>query len=186
MSSNDALAQKVNLYPDYATNIDTSHQNHHHNHSHNQNSHCHAHNQNQAGSKIKPTHSLIIMMILTGFIFLIEIIVGNATHSNTLVADSFHMLSDVISFVIALVAIRVAKNETNSRNTFGWARAEVLGSLINSVFLVALCFSIVVEALNRFFEPHPLKRIDYILAVGAIGLIINLFGMVMLSFVGKS
>lgn len=37
-----------------------------------------------------------------------------------------------------------------SKNTFGWARAEVLGALVNSVFLVALCFSILVESLKRY------------------------------------
>jgi zinc transporter 1 len=36
-----------------------------------------------------------------------------------------------------------------SKNTFGWARAEVLGALVNSVFLIALCFSILVESLKR-------------------------------------
>lgn len=36
-----------------------------------------------------------------------------------------------------------------SKNTFGWARAEVLGALVNAVFLVALCFSITIEACKR-------------------------------------
>jgi zinc transporter 1 len=35
-----------------------------------------------------------------------------------------------------------------NKNTFGFARAEVLGALSNAVFLVALCFSILVEALK--------------------------------------
>lgn len=37
-----------------------------------------------------------------------------------------------------------------SKNTFGWARAEVLGALVNAVFLVALCFSITIEAIKRY------------------------------------
>ena len=37
-----------------------------------------------------------------------------------------------------------------SKNTFGWARAEVLGALVNAVFLVALCFSITIEAFKRY------------------------------------
>ena len=96
------------------------------------------------------------------------------------------MLSDLISFFIALASIRLAKSEPNSRSTFGWMRAEVLGGLINSVFLIALCFSIIVEALNRFFEPHPLKNVNYIILVGFIGLLINILGMIMLSFTGKT
>lgn len=36
------------------------------------------------------------------------------------------------------------------KNTFGWARAEVFGALVNAVFLVALCFSISIEACKRY------------------------------------
>ena len=42
------------------------------------------------------------------------------------------------------------------QNTYGWARAEVLGALVNAVFLVALCFSITVESLKRFYEPEDI------------------------------
>lgn len=41
-----------------------------------------------------------------------------------------------------------------SKNTFGWARAEVLGALVNAVFLVALCFSITVEACKRYIYKY--------------------------------
>ena len=78
-----------------------------------------------------------------------ELVVGYLTNSMALVADSFHMLSDVIALVVALVSIRISPREW-SKNTYGWARAEVVGALINSVFLLALCFSITVEAIQRF------------------------------------
>ena len=42
------------------------------------------------------------------------------------------------------------------QNTFGWARAEVLGALVNAAFLVALCFSITVESLKRFYDPEDI------------------------------
>lgn len=40
--------------------------------------------------------------------FLAELIVGYKTSSLALIADAFHMLSDVLSQVIALYAIRVS------------------------------------------------------------------------------
>ncbi len=43
------------------------------------------------------------------------------------------------------------------RNTFGWARAEVLGALVNAVFLIALCFTIFVEALVRMMEGEEIN-----------------------------
>ena len=41
-----------------------------------------------------------------------------------LVADSFHMLSDIAALVIAFLSVRMAPKSWN-KNTFGWARAEV-------------------------------------------------------------
>ena len=89
------------------------------------------------------------MLAMTGSFMLVELVVGHITNSTALVADSFHMLSDVIALLIALVSVKLSPREW-SRNTYGWARAEVVGALINSVFLLALCFSITVEAIQRF------------------------------------
>ena len=55
------------------------------------------------------------------------------------------------------------------RNTFGWARAEVLGALVNSVFLLALCFTILVEALQRMAKDEHIHDPDLMLIVGGIG-----------------
>ena len=44
------------------------------------------------------------------------------------------------------------QSETDSRYSYGWHRAEILAALVNGVFLLALCFSICLEAIQRFFE----------------------------------
>lgn len=64
-----------------------------------------------------------------------------------------------------------------SKNTFGWARAEVLGALINAVFLCALCFSILVESMKRFYDPEEIHEPILILTVGVIGLLVNVIGL---------
>ena len=45
-------------------------------------------------------------MILSSSYMIVEMVVGNLTNSMALVADSFHMLSDVIALIIALVSVR--------------------------------------------------------------------------------
>ena len=42
---------------------------------------------------------LLGMLAMTASFMLVELIVGNLTNSMALIADSFHMLSDVISLV---------------------------------------------------------------------------------------
>ena len=99
-----------------------------------------------------------------------------------LVADSFHMLSDVIALVIAYVSVRMSPKKW-SKNTFGWARAEVLGALVNAVFLCALCFSILVESVKRFYKPEIIHDAPLIMVVGLSGLLVNVVGLFL--FKGK-
>ena len=51
---------------------------------------------------------LLSMIALTSSFFVIEITVGYVTNSMALVADSFHMLSDVASIIIAFLSVKVS------------------------------------------------------------------------------
>lgn len=119
---------------------------------------------------------LVCMFALTSSFFLVEIICGYVTNSMALVADSFHMLSDIAALIIAFLSVKMSPKKW-SKNTFGWARAEVLGALVNAVFLVALCFSILVESLKRLYEIETIHDPQMILYVGASGLLVNLIGL---------
>ncbi|XP_076612482.1 zinc transporter 1a [Chaetodon auriga] len=121
---------------------------------------------------------LLCMLTLTFGFFIVEVVVSRITASLSMLSDSFHMLSDVIALVVALVAVRFAeKTHATNKNTFGWIRAEVMGALVNAVFLTALCFTIVLEAIERFTEPHEIERSQVVAGVGAAGLLVNLLGL---------
>ena len=68
------------------------------------------------------------MFSLTASFFVVEIVVGHITNSMALIADSFHMLSDIAALVIAFISVKMAPKSWD-KNTYGWARAEVLGML---------------------------------------------------------
>uniref|UniRef100_A0A8C2DRR3 Cation efflux protein transmembrane domain-containing protein n=1 Tax=Cyprinus carpio TaxID=7962 RepID=A0A8C2DRR3_CYPCA len=77
---------------------------------------------------------LLCMLALTFGFFIVEVVVSRVTSSLAMLSDSFHMLSDVIALVVALVAVRFAdKTQSTNKNTFGWIRAEVMGALVNAV-----------------------------------------------------
>eukprot|EP00050_Salpingoeca_kvevrii_P015882 m.50839 g.50839 ORF g.50839 m.50839 type:complete len:434 (+) comp6572_c0_seq2:34-1335(+) len=124
---------------------------------------------------------LTVMLALTSTFFFVEVVVGYTSNSLALVADAFHMLSDVLSLIVGLYAVRIAKRAADDRFTFGMVRAEVLGALINSVFLIALCITIIVEAAQRFFDIEEMKRPQLVFYVGLGGLLINLIGLGMFS-----
>jgi solute carrier family 30 (zinc transporter), member 1 len=87
------------------------------------------------------------------------------------------MLNDVLSLCVGLWAVRIANKESSKMYTYGWQRAETLGALINGVFLIALCLSIFLEAIQRFVTPQTVSNPKLVLIVGCFGLLSNVLGL---------
>lgn len=94
------------------------------------------------------------------------------------------MLNDVLSLCVGLWAVKVAQSGSSKMYTYGWQRAETLGALVNGVFLVALCVTIFLEAIQRFVEKPNVSNPKLVLIVGCMGLASNIIGLVLFHDVG--
>lgn len=63
------------------------------------------------------------------FLFFLQLVGGWISNSLALMADAFHMLSDVIGYVISLGSIILAVSPSTVAHPFGRKRLEVLGTL---------------------------------------------------------
>ena len=95
------------------------------------------------------------MLFLTTGFFLAELIVGLTIGSIVLQADSFHMLGDSIALMIGFSSLKIKKSNKDTIATFGYLRAEIIASLVNSVFLLSMCFTITISAINSFLKLIP-------------------------------
>ncbi|KAG0946141.1 hypothetical protein G6F57_002788 [Rhizopus arrhizus] len=121
---------------------------------------------------------IYFMLAITGIFFIVEIVIGYYVGSLALIADSFHMLNDLLSMCVALWAIKVASiTKHNPNYSYGWQRAEILGALVNGVFLLALCFTILIDSIERFASPETIKDPLLVLIVGSAGLVANIVGL---------
>lgn len=132
--------------------------------------------------KISKYWQFILMIFLVGSFFFVEIITGIIIESLALQADAIHMLADLFALIVAFYSVILIQRNTTDRATFGWIRAEIIGALINGVFLISSCLFITMEAIHRFRNFKELettlgKEIDKLLIVGGIGLAINFIGI---------
>ncbi|HZF59517.1 MAG TPA: cation diffusion facilitator family transporter, partial [Rubrobacter sp.] len=95
-------------------------------------------------------------------------------------ADAGHMLSDNLSLGLALFAAWLAGRPATPERSFGFRRAEILAALANGVALVAISIWVFVEAISRFREPTEVLGVP-MLAVAALGLVVNAAGALILS-----
>ena len=75
-----------------------------------------------------------------------------------------------------MLALKVSLRPASKEHTYGWHRAEIIGTLISVTFLVCATIWLVVEATSRIVRPQEIKT--EIMVVTAIsGLIFNLIQM---------
>ena len=85
----------------------------------------------------------------------VQVAGGISAGSLALIADALHNFSDAGALIIALLAFRVARRPSDSRRTFGYRRAEVIGALINYTGLVIIGCYLLLEAALRALNPQP-------------------------------
>ena len=78
---------------------------------------------------------LKIAIVIATVFMLIEIIGGYIASSLAIYSDAAHLLSDIAGFMIALYAAFVTKRQKCSIRTFGYDRAEVIGSIFSILCL---------------------------------------------------
>lgn len=102
-----------------------------------------------------------------------EVMGGTISGSLALIADAAHNLSDAGSVLVSYIAWRIAQRVANERLTFGYARAETVGALINLTTLIMIGLYLLWEAGSRFLEPVEVVPTT-VLIVGVIALIEDL------------
>lgn len=105
--------------------------------------------------------------------FVAELVGGILTGSLALLSDAGHMLSDVASLFLAVIALQVAGRPPTLRKTFGYHRLEVLAALLNGLTLWAIVAFLAWEAVERLRDPSSIAP-EGMLAVATLGLLANL------------
>jgi cobalt-zinc-cadmium efflux system protein len=119
------------------------------------------------------TGRLKIALVATAGVAALELAGGLRAGSLALVSDAAHVAMDVVALAIALAAAVQAKRPATHRQTYGFARYEILAALANGGLLTAVTVLIAVEAVRRMLHP-ALPAAGMMTAVAAIGLAVNL------------
>jgi len=116
---------------------------------------------------------LLLSLTLNLAISLTEIIGGILSNSLALLSDAVHNLSDTSSLGISWLARRISRKKRTPSHSFGFKRAEVLASLVNTVALIGIGLFLLIEAGQKFLHPEPVVG-KVMLVVAVVGLLGNL------------
>jgi len=123
-----------------------------------------------------PDGALGLTAWLTGIYFVIEFAIGIYTGSVSVLSDAFHTFSAVGGVILALVAARIARRRATPERSFGYGRAEIIGALLNGVFLFLMALVVLWMGYMRLRQPIDLLTMPMLVAAFG-GLIIEVIAL---------
>jgi len=139
----------------------------------------HRHNHSHGPPRETGKSRLRIILALTSFFFVLEVLGGLWTNSLALLSDAGHMLSDMFALGLSLFAFWLSSKKPSPTKTYGYYRFEVVAAFINGVLLILIALWIFGEAYSRFQHPAAVKSMP-MLFIAILGLMINLLGIYLL------
>jgi len=117
-------------------------------------------------------HNPFLFPFLLILVFaIIELAGGIWTQSLALQGDAWHMFSDVFALGLAWFASHHSAN--SKKHASGQSHIEIAASIINAALMLIVVIYIVIEAIDRFKNPHNITG-GYVMIIAFIGLIVNI------------
>ncbi len=143
----------------------------------------HAANQTECGhdeclseEEIKANNARRTLLLVSIFCFVfmcVELVGGYLANSLAIMTDAAHLLSDLASFLVSIVALIVARKAPTSALSFGFHRAEILGAMISVLLIWLLTGVLLYEAVERIRNPEPIDG-KLMFGVASLGLLVNI------------
>ncbi len=82
---------------------------------------------------------------------------GIAAHSQSLVADGVHSLSDLVTDVLVLIAAKFAHGKPDAGHPYGHERIETVATVALGIVLILIGAGIAFDSFSRLFNPVTLQ-----------------------------
>ena len=83
------------------------------------------------------------------FLFVMKIWVGIMAGSVSMIADSWHTLSDSLTSIVVVIGFWVSGRPADKEHPFGHGRAELIASIIVATLLAVVGFNFLADSINR-------------------------------------
>lgn len=85
-----------------------------------------------------------------------KLVIGFLAHSQALIADGIHSLSDLATDAMVLIAAKHGSRDADESHPYGHGRIETLATVILGIALILVAIGIGWDAVRRLFSPEEL------------------------------
>lgn len=115
-----------------------------------------------AATRDKERRALTRALVFCVFFMVVECVGGYVSHSLAILTDATHLMTDVGAYALSIFSLIAAGRAASDRYSYGWHRAEVLGTLFSVFTIWALVGAIVLEAVSRSWDILECAKFEHL------------------------
>lgn len=92
----------------------------------------------------------LISVVVNTALFAVKLYAGIIIGSIALVADAWHTLSDSLSSVVVMIAVKLSSKKPDAEHPFGHGRWEQIAALFIAFFLAVIAYEFAKDSIERF------------------------------------
>ena len=144
---------------------------HHHSHDH----HEHEIDQNPNSERYIATRNVTLIGVVSNIVLtILKLVFGWIGHSQALIADGLHSLSDLISDAVILVAAKISDKKADKDHPYGHGRFETVATVIVGTLLILVAIGMLMDAAWRlWFIEQLLQPTGITLAIAVISILVK-------------
>ncbi|MGE5599252.1 MAG: cation diffusion facilitator family transporter [Bacteroidota bacterium] len=122
----------------------------------------------QDGADVRQTAGVLeawVSIIGNILLFAIKFAIGTVIHSISLIADSFHTLSDVLTSIVVLAGFKISRRAPDDEHPFGHGRGESIATLVIALLLVLVGAEFLIQSVRRLLHPAPVAGTPLVVGV---------------------
>lgn len=117
----------------------------------------------------------ILSIVMNLGLFIFKFIFGTILNSVSLIADSIHSLSDIITSVIVIFGFNISTKPADVKHPFGHGRAERIAAIIVACLLIVVAFEFLISGLERLKAPIPIRSDALVISLLVVSILIKEF-----------
>ena len=113
--------------------------------------------------------SVVVNLVLTA----LQVVIGVMAHSQALVADGIHSLSDLVSDFVVLLANRHSRKAADADHHYGHHRYETAASLVLGVLLLSVGVGMLWGAVHKLSTPEAIPQVQTVALYVALAALVS-------------
>ena len=112
-----------------------------------------------------------IFGIITNLILgIVKLIIGNISHSVSIMADAINNISDTATSILTLIGFKLSSKKPDKKHPYGYARYEYVAGLVIAILMFIMGISFVKESIINMFNPEDIviNGVTYIVIIIAV------------------